>query len=152
MRCLVPLSKAYKEFATCTFGPAPVLESYKDKKIDAVEDVYQFSSGNRVGENRTNLGKVIGFSESPDYMQNFDSWFPFEYKYVWLENEKNPKSYQKYAVKVDDFLNWIQEGKYVVPTLNRTKELPKSLDDVINKANVLSKEQLMKKAEHSFER
>lgn len=130
LRCLVPLSKAEKEFVNGFFGPQAVLDSYKGKRVFAVEDVFQFSTGDRVSERQQYIGTVKGFSDNKDYTKVWHKENPYEIAYVHMHNEKNPKSHQDYTLKVEDFLGWIKEGKYRVPAKNFVRSLL-DLNDLI---------------------
>lgn len=130
LRCLVPLSKAEKELATCFFGPSAVLDSFKGKKIYAVEDVFQFSTDDKVSERQKYIGTVEGFSDNKGYSKAWHVLNPYEMIYVHMHNEKNPVGYQDYTLKVDDFLRWIQEGKYRVPAKNFSRS-PSDLNELI---------------------
>lgn len=115
LRCLYPLSKAERDLVLAVFGPASVLESFKDKKIFAVDDVFQFSTGDKVSERKKYIGTVKGFSDNKDYLKAWSNTNPYPFLYVHMHNEKNPKGYQDFQLKVEDFLGWIKEGKYRVP-------------------------------------
>lgn len=148
LKCLVPISVSHKDFVFDVYGPRPVLESFVGKRIYAVEDVYQFSSGDKIAERKRYMGTVKGMSDNPDYMKKYDSFFPWQPSYVWLHNEKNPNGYKDYAIKASDFMNWFNEGLYQVPA----KETVASLDDVIGIASEHKKEELYKSVKSNLER
>lgn len=147
LRCLLPLSKAERDLVLATYGPAVVLESFKDKRIYAVEDISQFSTGRKVFERQEYIGIVKGFSDNRDYPKAWDPNNPYEPVYVHMHNERNPKGYQDFVLKVDDFLGWIKDGKYKVPA----KDMP-GLDEMIDSAKGLTETSVVTNVIQSFER
>lgn len=146
LKCLVPISLLEKALVYKVFGPDSALGTFMDKRLYAVEDICQFSSGKTVSERERYIGTVKGFSDNPDYSKGIPhSSAPYKISYVHIHNETNPKGYQDYSLKIEDFLNWIQEGKYKVPT----KDLS-SLENLMDAAkNNLCCDN---KAEKGFER
>ena len=149
LRCLTPISLADKELVYNVFGPDVTLGTFIGERIYAIENIEQFSTGEKVSERKRYIGTVKGFSDNPDYSKGIPHPAnPYKISYVHLHDETNPVGYRDYSIKIENFLNWIQEGNYKVPA----KEALASLDDVIDNAKQLSKEQLYKNVERSFER
>lgn len=129
LRCLTPICAANKEHIYNVFGPGPVLDTFVGRKLYAVEDIFQFSSGQQVASRKRYIGKIKGFSDNPDYSKTIHSCNPFKISYAHIHDETNPIGYQDYAIEVSDFLNWIREGKYHIPVVKTP-----SLDEVISGA------------------
>lgn len=115
---LTPISTANKELLYSVFGPDPALGTFVGKKIYAVEDISQFSSGQQISSRKRYIGKIKGFSDNPDYAKTIHRSNPFKASCVHIHNETNPKGYQDYTVKLSDFLNWTREGKYHISADN----------------------------------
>lgn len=147
LKCLIPVNVACKDTLYECLGPRLTLETFIGKKVYAVDDIYQFSSGDKVASLRQSVGTVKGLSDNPEYIKTYDPFFPWQPSYVWLHNEKNPLGYKDFAVKASDFMNWIKEGKYQVPA----KDLMESLDDLIGFAEGIKQEQLCNNVKHSLE-
>lgn len=151
LRCLVPLSKAERDLVLATFGSVVVLETFKGKKIYAVDDVFQFSMGRKVSERQEYIGTVKGFSDNKDYSKAWHRGNPYKMVYVHMHNERNPKGYQDFALKVEDFLGWIKDGKYRVPAKDIVPKFS-DLNELINAAESLTENQrFIKNDKRSFE-
>ena len=150
LECLVPLSEAFKDTVREHFGPGPALETYIGKKVYAVEGIYQFSNDEKVGERKECIGRVKGLSDNRNFAKSFESPFKWTPAYVCMYSEHNPVGYRDYAIKVEDFLKWIKNGRYKIPA----KDMAAELDDLIVQAEskVLKKEQLLEKVQRSLER
>lgn len=124
------------------------LENLKGKKIYAAEDLFEFSSGNKVSTRETYIGTVKGFGNNKDCLASFHRENPCDVVYVYMHNENNPKSYQDFAIKTEDFLGWVKEGKYKVPI----KEVLPDLEGLIEAAqSATNSQQLVKEVKRNFE-
>lgn len=74
------------------------ISKYVDHKINAFEDIYQFSTGEKIRTNVRCIGVVLGIED------NKVDFFDF----------KNPRTYQHYSINIKDFEKFIKEGSYKV--------------------------------------
>lgn len=66
------------------------------KKIMAYEDIYQFSTGQKVQTRGRGIGVIIG-TDSEN---------------IHIYDRTNPKGHQEYSIKMSNFNKWIDEGLY----------------------------------------
>lgn len=108
------------------------LRRYIGRKIMAYEDVFQFSTGQKVFRRGRNVGIVVAVDEDG----------------VHMYDRKNPKGYQHYTLKKEDFRKWISENLYVaksaslderVEALENWKMVQGKTDKVQQKENAVKK-------------
>lgn len=85
-----------------------ILVKYIGKKIMAYSDIYQFSTGKKVRRRGANIGIVVGFDDNK----------------IFLYSRNNPAGYKLYSLNQNDFIKWINEGKYVA----KTSSLPERVE------------------------
>lgn len=100
IECASKISDSLDEHKEKTEDLVSALRSNISKKIMAREDVYQFSTGNKVNSREQYIGTVENVDEEG----------------VYVFNERNPKNHQYFTLKLEDFKKWVDEGLYRLVT------------------------------------
>lgn len=72
------------------------VNKYIGHKLNALEEIYQFSTGKRITVRKKNIGVVLGISSGK----------------VDIYDQKNPKNYQFYSIDLKDFKSFIFSNQY----------------------------------------
>lgn len=128
LRGLLPVSRAYRDTVRNVFGPDAALITY---------------FGERVG-----IGEVRGFSDNPSVMKPLAECKDGMSTYVHLHDEKNPEALRDYAIPVEEFMDWVQIDKHRI----EARRIMGSLDDAIDAAAALGKNQVSDKVARAFVR
>lgn len=74
------------------------VNKYIGRKLNALEEIYQFSTGKKITTRRRKIGVVLGISSGK----------------VDIYSQKNPKGYQFYSIDLDDFKAFIYFNLYEI--------------------------------------
>ncbi len=72
------------------------VNKYIGHKLNALEEIYQFSTGKRIMVRKRFIGVVLGISSGK----------------VDIYDQKNPKNYQFYSIDLNDFKSFIFSNQY----------------------------------------
>jgi len=74
------------------------LDKYVGKKINAYEDIYQFSTGKKIYTRSKCVGLILGYDDEK----------------VYFYHHKNPGEYKFYSIDTKDCKKWLFEGSYKI--------------------------------------